>query len=436
MADTIYAPSSAIGGAIAVIRISGDAAMQATRIFDRGFTAKPGYLRHVKCMAGEQVIDDCMAVFFHAPHTYTGEDMVEINCHGGPMTVQTILSLLGKQGFRPAEPGEFTQRAFENGKMDLSQAEAVMDIVSAGAERSLNAAILQLEGGVKDAVLEIENRLTDALSGIDAAIDYPDEAEEDTLERLPSELETAKTGLNALIENGRRNRVLRDGVRIVILGRPNVGKSSLLNRLMNEDRAIVTDIPGTTRDILDEKAVISGVPIRFIDTAGIRNTRDQVEQIGVDRARRAAETADLVLLMLDGSTELSTDDRNLLEETNGKKRLILLNKCDLPQKMSLPDKEFLQISAKEGLGIDALRSKLLELTAPGSAEETIITNERHIRLLELAEEALNAIPQNEFELDCAATDIRDALKCLGNITGSDIDESVIDQIFSRFCVGK
>lgn len=436
MTDTIYAPSSAVGGAIAVLRVSGPEAKCAAALFDRDFTAKPGRLLRARLMENGEAVDDCMAVYFASPRSYTGEDMVEINCHGGVMSVKKALELLGSLGFRAAEPGEFTRRAFENGKMDLSQAEAVMDVVTAGAQRSLKAAMRQLQGGVRSEVRAVEETLLDALSGIDAAIDYPDEAEADTLERLPEELSGAKQRLIELIENGRRGRVLRDGVHAVILGRPNVGKSSLLNRLLGHERAIVTALPGTTRDTIDERVEIDGVPVRFIDTAGVRNAADEAERIGVERAYREADAADILLLMLDGSEPLSNEDRALLARTENATRLIVVNKCDLPQALALDGGNVVRISAKDGTGVAELKEAILERTAPGSAEETLITNERHLAALEAAHSALVAIDAESPELDCVATDIRDALKALGSITGSDVDETVIERIFSRFCVGK
>ena len=434
MTDTIYAPSSAIGGAIAVIRISGPEAGRAGELFHRNFTKQPGMLRHGRLMDGDRLVDDCMVVFFPGPGSYTGEDMVEINCHGGIVTVRQILSLLSRLGFRPAGPGEFTRRAFENGKMDLSQAEAVMDVVTAGAERSLQAALRQLSGSVKSAVTDMEEGLMDALSGIDAAIDYPDEAEEDTVEHLPEALSRVKSLLEETILEGRRGRVLRDGIQVVILGQPNVGKSSLLNRLLGEERAIVTDIPGTTRDLLNESTVIEGVPVRFLDTAGIREGADAVERIGVARARAAAETADMILLVLDGSQPLQEEDAALLEQTADSKRILVANKMDLGYRLELAEPT-VPISAKEGRGIRELQQAILEKVGAVGAGEPIITNERHLHALERALEALCQAHVSP-ELELAATDIREALGCLGQITGSSVDEAVIDRIFERFCVGK
>ena len=432
--DTIYAPSTAIGGAIAVLRVSGPRAKETARIFDRGFASEPGMMRFVRVQDDKEPIDDAMAVFFSAPASYTGEDMVEIDCHGGHQTVQRILGLLSGLGFRPAEGGEFTRRAFLNGKMDLAQAEAVMDIITADAEQSRKAALNQLHGSVSRAIHDVEDVLLDALSGIDAAIDYPEEAEEDCIARLPEQLGAGRSKAERLLADGRRGRVLRDGLRVVILGRPNTGKSSLMNALAGFERAIVTDIAGTTRDVLDERLSFDGVPVRLIDTAGIREATDRAEQIGVDRALDEMRRADVQLVLLDGSAPLTTEDETLIETTeNGIPRILVVNKCDLPRQTDYAGA--ISISAKTGQGLEELKREVLRLAAPQDADCNAITNERHLHALEQACAALCSAEQAE-ELDCKATDIRAALQALGSITGTDVDATVIDRIFERFCVGK
>ena len=432
--DTIYAPSTAIGGAIAVLRVSGPRAKETARIFDRGFASEPGMMRFVRVHDDKEPIDDAMAVYFSAPASYTGEDMVEIDCHGGHQTVQRILGLLSGLGFRPAEGGEFTRRAFLNGKMDLAQAEAVMDIITADAEQSRKAALNQLHGSVSRAIHDVEDVLLDALSGIDAAIDYPDEAEEDCIARLPEQLGAGRSKAERLLADGRRGRVLRDGLRVVILGRPNTGKSSLMNALAGFERAIVTDIAGTTRDVLDERLSFDGVPVRLIDTAGIREATDRAEQIGVDRALDEMRRADVQLVLLDGSAPLTAEDETLIETTeNGIPRILVVNKCDLPRQTDYAGA--ISISAKTGQGLEELKREVLRLAAPQDADCNAITNERHLHALEQACAALCSAEQAE-ELDCKATDIRAALQALGSITGTDVDATVIDRIFERFCVGK
>lgn len=436
MEDTIFAPASAIGGAIAVIRISGPRAAETVRVLSCDITQTPRELRFVRIHADGDAVDDGMAVYFAAPRSYTGEDMVELHCHGGSRTVQRILALLSGCGFRPAEGGEFTRRAFLNGKMDLSQAEAVMEVITAGAEQSLKAALAQLHGSVSREVSAIESLLLDALSGIDAAIDYPEEAEADAYAMLPEQIGESLRRIRRLIEGGRQGRVLRDGLRVVILGRPNVGKSSLLNALLGHDRAIVTGVAGTTRDVIDERTAIGGVPVRLMDTAGIREAADEAERIGVDRAREALQLADVVLAVFDGSVMPTDADRALLAETAAYTRIVLCNKSDLPNlgQAAYPA-DALHISARTWEGLDALRARIAALAMPDRMDDTCVTNERHLHAFERAADALlSAVGQDE--LDCTATDLRAALHHLGSITGTDVDDSVIERIFSRFCVGK
>ena len=430
--DTIYAPSTAVGGAIALIRVSGPLCPVIARdMLDRDVTETPRMLRFVHILDGDRVLDDGMACFLPGKGTYTGEDMLELSCHGGSRTVARLLERLSKTGARPAEPGEFTKRAFLNGKMDLSEAEAVMDVVSARAEESLKAALDQLHGRLKERIAAIEELLIDSLSAIDAAVDYPDEMEEDVSLALPDSLCQAQAEIDALIAEGRQGRVLREGVYVALVGRPNVGKSSLLNALIGTDRAIVTDLPGTTRDTLDEETSFFGVPVRLVDTAGIRESGDLVERIGIDRAKAALDRADVAVLLLDGTQALTEEDARLLSLTEGKTRLILRSKGDLLQGAN--DFGELTISAKTGDGLDELKRRIVALS--GAREGAAITNERHIKALENARDALhNALASNEMTL--IAADIREALHHLGAITGRDVDGAVIDRIFSRFCVGK
>ena len=431
-ADTIYAPATAIGGAIALIRVSGPLCPNIARaMLDRDVTQTPRMLRFVRVMDGEKVLDDGMACFLPGPGTYTGEDMLELSCHGGSRTVARLLERLSAAGARPAEPGEFTKRAFLNGKMDLSEAEAVMDVVSARAEESLKAALEQLHGKLSKRIHGIEELLIDSLSAIDAAVDYPDEVEEDVSATLPESLDRAQREIDALIAEGRQGWALREGVYVSLVGRPNVGKSSLLNALLGADRAIVTDLPGTTRDTLDEETSFFGVPVRLVDTAGIRESGDLVEQIGIDRARAALDRADVAVLLLDGTQTLTEEDQRLLALTAGKNRLVLRSKGDLLQ--TRDDFGELSVSAKTGEGLDELKRRIVALS--GAREGAAITNERHIKALENAREAL-LHARTAHELTLIATDVRDALHHLGAITGRDVDADLIDRIFSRFCVGK
>ncbi|OQB25444.1 MAG: tRNA modification GTPase MnmE [Firmicutes bacterium ADurb.Bin182] len=439
MNDTIFALSSPAGGAIAVIRISGNEALETlTSVFSGD--VKPRTVSHGKLLDGGETVDDIMAVYIPSPKTYTGEDMAELYTHGGAAVVSRALDLLQSKGLRPAEPGEFTRRAYINGKMDLAQAEAVMDVISASAERSAKAAVMQLEGSLSRELSRIEDILVDALSGIDAAIDYPDELEEDVFSGLPAALNEAALGISKLLEGAKHAAVLREGASIVILGRPNTGKSSLMNALIGHSRAIVTPVPGTTRDIIEEQTSFNGVPVRIADTAGLRETDDLVENIGIQRAKEAKENADLLLLAFDSAGEWSTEDESLLNETRGKERIAVLCKSDLEPKISenelrvLTGLEVCTVSSLTGEGIEELKGNILKKVAP-SEESPLVTNKRHIALLKTAHESLeSALLTNEP--DCAATDIKTALDHIGQITGKTVDEKVLDRIFERFCVGK
>ena len=430
--DTVFAPSGAIGGAICVIRVSGGQSRTiAEKLLDRSVCDRPGFMRHTQIRKNGVRIDDCMAVFFKAPNSYTGEDMLELHCHGGMTTVRSVLSALSEAGGVPAGPGEFTKRAFLNGKMDLSQAEAVMDVINAQAESSLASALEQLSGSVSRRIRAAEELLLNARSAIEAAIDYPDEAEEAAYASLKTDLNEAKANIAALIREGKNARILRDGLKLVILGRPNVGKSSLLNALLGEDRAIVTAAAGTTRDVLDERFSIGGVPVRLIDTAGVREALDEAERIGVDRAKQAVRTADVVLLVLDGSEGKTSEDEALLSETEGYRRIVIANKSDLGTRIA----DALQVSCKTGEGIEALVHRIEEIIAPAAQSTTAITNERHLLALDRALDAI-VHTEGQTEPDCIATDLSEALHWLGSITGTDVDAEVVDRIFANFCVGK
>jgi len=435
MSETIYAPSTAVGGAIAIIRVSGAGSAQIAReVLNRDITARPFMLCRAAIMDGARVLDEAMAAFLPAPRTYTGEDMLEIHCHGGPRTVQCILGRLAQTGARPAAPGEFSRRAFMGGKMDLSQAEAVMDIITAESEQALSIALGQLGGSLSHRVRELQESLIAAQAGMEAAIDYPDEVEDAVNAALPELLLKARQDMQRLINEGRTGRILRDGLRVAILGRPNVGKSSLLNALLGEERAIVTPHAGTTRDVLDAKILIDGVPVRLFDTAGIREERDEVERIGIERARQQAKLSDLLLIVLDASEPLTEADKLLLADTKDRPRLLVANKCDLA--VSRPPVTCdLLISAKTGEGLDELRERIVSAMAPNRHDETCITSERHLHALERAQAALDAAMAAGEPIE-TATDVKDALYALGTITGSEISDRVIDEIFERFCVGK
>jgi len=443
MQEGIAALSTPAGGAIAVIRASGTGCREAAAaLLSRDVCARPRMLQHVTIQEGEALLDDAMAVFFPAPHSYTGEDMLELNCHGGPLVVQSVLGALHRAGLRPAEPGEFTKRAFLNGKLDLSQAEAVMDVINAQAKQSAQAALQQLTGRLRDEIYGVQELLTEALTAIDAAIDYPEEVEEDVFAALPEQLQQAEQMLQALIHQGHQGRTLREGFDVALCGLPNAGKSTLLNALLGRERAIVTPEAGTTRDLIQESWDLEGLPIRLTDTAGIRQSDSQAEDRGVQLAREAMDSAQLVLLLLDGSRPLTKEDEELLIHTRDRERILLRTKADLPaawQTLSpalmREGEQPLAICAASGIGLSELQQRIVALAAPTSLQSVYVTNSRHIAALE---EALYSVEDamEQFEADCCATDIRAALLQIGAVTGAAVDEDVIDHIFATFCVGK
>jgi len=439
--DTICAIATAAGeGGIAIVRASGK---NAREIFEGCF--KPAVQREIvshRMMYGFAVnamgekIDETMSVFFAAPHTYTREDMFEIQCHGGGVCARMVMERIISLGARIAEPGEFTRRAFMNGRIDLTKAEAVMSLIGANSETAARASLRQLQGGVSGFVHKAAEQLKDHMALIEACTDFPDEVEEeDAANRV-------KSGVLAVIDeiekrcDHRGAKLIREGASIVLAGRPNVGKSSLMNALLNQERAIVTSIPGTTRDVLTERIRIGGVLAEISDTAGRRFTDDPVEKIGVDRAARAADTADILLIVIDASEELTEEDRELLEKRDARS-IVILNKSDLPQKTFIEGA--LEISAADGSGVEALMREMEKRVAVNSGIEDKMTEERHLRLARQALDALkNAVSgiDSGFELDLIEIDLKEALEYLSQITGEDASEEVIDRVFSTFCVGK
>ncbi|WP_281697167.1 tRNA uridine-5-carboxymethylaminomethyl(34) synthesis GTPase MnmE [Acidaminococcus massiliensis] len=456
MDDTISAIATALGvGSIGVIRLSGPDSLA---IVDRIFTGreKPGKDNARKLLYGHildrkgQPIDEVLAVYMPGPHSYTGEDVCEIQCHGGRQALQEILSLTYQAGARPAEPGEFTKRAFLNGRLDLAEAESVMDIINAKSRQALVAANRGHEGGLSRKVGELRKKLRDLVVQLEAAIDYPEEdIEEVTYDRAAEVLAEGQAAVARLVRQGSAGRILREGLRTAIVGRPNVGKSSLLNSLLQADRAIVSNIPGTTRDIIEEQMTIGGIPLVLTDTAGLRDTEDLVEKIGVERSRAALEDAQLALVVLDGSQPLSGEDRELLRSLKDRKKLILVNKSDLPQML---DTEGLQreygssdvivLSVKTGEGMEQVEQWLREFVyGEGSDSESssMTQNARQQDLLEKAlrslEDALEGARQH-LPYDCLTIDLTQTLHDLGEITGEDVPDEIIDEIFAQFCVGK
>ena len=457
--DTIAAISTAPGeGAIGIVRISGDLAISiASSIYQCGTKQLEEQKTHtihyghiVDPKSGE-VYDEVMVSVLRAPKTFTREDIVEINCHGGIVAINRVLQLVLRMGARLAEPGEFTKRAFLNGRIDLSQAEAVMDLIRAKTDKSMQLAMRQLDGQLSHLIQNLRQEILNTLAQVEVNIDYPeyDDVEEMTLQLLREKTQQVLQGIRALLNTASQGKILRDGLKTAIVGRPNVGKSSLLNVLLREEKAIVTDIAGTTRDTIEEYVNVRGVPLQLIDTAGIRETDDVVEKIGVERSRKALKEADFVLLLLNQSETLQEEDIRLLETTKGMKRIILFNKTDLPSKLSTEDiapyaneEEIVTTSMLNKEGIDQLEEKIAGYFFQGQMNErdaTYLSNTRHIALLEKAEQALVEV-QNGIEMgmpvDLIQIDFTRAWDLLGEITGDSVQDELLTQLFSQFCLGK
>jgi len=449
MNDTIYALATPLGNGVAVIRISGPKAEGALRaLFSRKGDYESHKLYHGLITDGEEPVDDAMAVLMRAPKSYTGEDTAELHIHGSPAVAKKVLELLSRAGLRLAEPGEFTRRAFENGKLDLSQAEAVMDLVSAAAESQAKAALDQLRGSLKGPITALQDRLTDAIARAEAGIDYPEEDwEGEIADELIPALSEVRSKLHKLAEGGVQGRIIRDGLKVALCGRPNVGKSTLLNALLGENRAIVTALPGTTRDIIEERVDWMGLPVRLIDTAGLRDTGDEVEKIGVERARAAMQEADLALLLFDGAQPFTDEDAGIVEEAEGLPALAVVTKGDLPQVISpeeIAEKTGLKavsVSALSPDGLDALKQAVyafFESRSPAEKPDALVTNRRHLDAIETALESVTSAIKalKKQDLDCATIDLRRAWRALGEISGLTVDEAIVDRIFEKFCLGK
>ena len=459
--ETIAAISTAMGnGGIGIIRMSGKETFKIlSKIFKnsknkdleiekiKGYTMQYGFI--IDSSTGEK-IDEVLVSFFKNPKSYTKEDMCEINSHGGMVVEKKILEQCLKNGAILAEPGEFTKRAFLNGRIDLSQAESIMDLINSKTEKEAKASINQLEGDLSNKINEIRHDLLDVMADIEASIDYPEyDIEEVTNKKAIEILENINNKLENLKDSFRSGKILKEGIKTAIIGRPNAGKSSLLNRILKEERAIVSEIEGTTRDTIEEFITIKGIPLKIIDTAGIRKTSDTIEEIGVKKALNIANEAELILAILDNTKELNEEDLEILELIKNKNAIILLNKIDqnnfnLDKKEELlsTNKKIIKISAKEGRGIEELYKtieEMFQIKGLETGEEIIITNIRHKNQIELAikniEEAKIAVESN-LPIDIISISIKQVLEELSKITGENVSEDIINEIFSKFCLGK
>lgn len=457
--DTIAAISTPPGeGAISIVRLSGDQAVQlADKVYQSGnkrLSEVPSHTihyGHIVDPKSNQLVDEVMVSVMRAPKTFTREDVVEINCHGGIVVVNQILQLLLREGARLAEPGEFTKRAFLNGRVDLSQAEAVMDLIRAKTDKAMGLALNQLDGNLSALIRSLRQEILETLAQVEVNIDYPeyDDVEELTTKLLLEKAQMNQQRIQALLATSKQGKVLREGLSTAIIGRPNVGKSSLLNHLLREEKAIVTDIAGTTRDVIEEYVNVRGVPLKLIDTAGIRETEDVVERIGVERSRKALAEADLILLVLNQSEPLTAEDEQLLEATSGLKRIILLNKTDLPAQLEqeklkklIENEPVFSISVAKNDGLDRLESAISDLFFSGETGErdaTYVSNTRHIALLEKAslslEEVIAGIDSG-MPVDLVQIDMTRCWDYLGEVVGDSVQDELITQLFSQFCLGK
>ena len=456
--DTISAVATALGeGAVGIVRISGGKALEiGEKLFEassgKALAAYPAHTLvygHIFDVDGS-LVDEVLTVYMKAPKSYTAEDVVEIQCHGGIQSLKKILSLTYKYGARPAEPGEFTKRAFLNGRIDLTQAEAVMDIIHSRSELGLKVAVQQQQGHLARALRKVRKALVDVIVNLEAVIDYPEEDIEDvTYKQVQDNINHSLEAINHLLLNAHTGRILREGLKTAIVGRPNVGKSSLLNALLKEERAIVSEYAGTTRDVIEEQLLVDGVPLVLADTAGIRDTEDYVERIGVEKSKQLLENAELVICVLDASQNLTKEDTDILQASVNKEFVIILNKSDLgpsgiTEELSQKygKEKVLSLSAKTGAGIEQFIAWLKDFVF--GKENTIdngiyIQNARQENLLlqsrKALEDALSAT-EDWLPYDCIVIDVRNAIDLLGEITGDTVKDEIINEIFARFCVGK
>ena len=455
--DTIAAIATAPGeGGIGIIRISGEKSLQVAQSI---FKSKSGKmikdynartLIYGTVVDNEKVIDEVLVAYMKGPNSYTAEDVIEINCHGGFISVKKILELILSKGVRLAEAGEFTKRAFLNGRIDLSQAEAIIDVIKSKTDMAHEVAQSQLEGSLAKKIKDLRMNVTEVLAHLEVSIDFAEEdVEVITYQTLEEKALDLRNEIKKLYDTAESGKILRDGLKTVIVGKPNVGKSSLLNSILGENRAIVTDIAGTTRDVIEEFVNIKGIPLKIVDTAGIRETEDVVEKIGVEKSRESFSTADLVIMVLDASRKLSEEDMEILESLKNKKTIVLLNKMDLEPQIELEkieefvnSEDIIKISALKHQGIEELQDKIEAMVYHGSVKNSsnlMITNSRHkdalFKAYESINDAISAIEQR-MPYDFIEVDFKNIWDYLGYINGDTVREDLLDTIFANFCIGK
>ena len=447
MEDTIAAISTAQGvGAISIIRISGTEAIDlVNKIFDKNIkNAKSHTIHYGHIIDKNEIIDEVLVSIMKAPKTFTREDIIEINCHGGIISTNKVLELLLTKGARLAEPGEFTKRAFLNGRIDLIEADGIMNLIDAKSEKARKMSINQLTGNVSSVIKNIRKSLVDIISNIEVNIDYPEyeDIEVVTNTKIKKDIEQLKERLQELIKEAENGKLLKEGINIGIVGRPNVGKSSLLNLLLEEEKAIVTDIEGTTRDTVEGKIIINGIVCNIIDTAGIRETNNIVEKIGVNKSKEIINSSDLVILLLNNNEPLQEEDKKLLEIVKTKNHIIVVNKIDLESKINLDEEDYIKISAKDKKGIEEIKNKIVKmynLEQIETEDMTYLSNARSISLLNQSlikiEESLEHI-KSDAPIDIVELSIKEAWNLLGSIIGETYSDELVDEIFSRFCLGK
>lgn len=448
MEDTIAAIATSLGvGAISIIRVSGPEAIKIVNNIFKGkdLTKQQTHtITYGHIIENEKIIDEVLISIMKSPKSFTTEDTVEINCHGGISTTNKVLELLLNNGCRLAEPGEFTKRAFLNGRIDLIEAEGVMDLINSKTEKARNLAINQLSGTSSELIKKLRKEIVEILANIEVNIDYPeyDDIAVLSTQIIKPQITNIIKELKEIIDHSENTKIIKDGIDVLILGRPNVGKSSLLNRLLEEDKAIVTDIEGTTRDIVEGKINLDGIILNIIDTAGIRQTEDVVEKIGVEKSLSLIDKADLVLFLLNNNEDITPEDKNIINQLKNKNHIIVINKCDLTKKLDLNDNDCVYISAKENIGIDDLKNKIKELYNLEKIETedlSYLSSARSISLLKQAMQSLKNADKgidDNYPIDMVEIDIKDSWNILGEIIGETYEEELIDQLFSQFCLGK